>query len=245
MIIGFSGRKGSGKDSAYKYIYSKIPYSQNSIKFSFAKPCKDYCIDVFGLNREDVYGDEESKNKLSHLKWEDFPILTFRLCNGSIKSFRNGEAQAISYDYELFTMLRAHKVFAGDSQYNPWSSPKPMTGYMTNREVVKYFATEVCRQFDPECFIRPTIRQIDGWQSTHPEGIAFLTDIRFVNEIQSIQSRGGRVIRYLRTIDTDGHASENELDYYTGFDAIVDNREMTVEQKDEATLHLLKEWGIL
>ena len=50
IIIGFSGRGGSGKDTAASFIPDSTP-------LAFAKPLKDAVASVFGFSDEQLYGD--------------------------------------------------------------------------------------------------------------------------------------------------------------------------------------------
>lgn len=53
MIIGITGRKGSGKDTIADHLISKYGFE----KLSFAKPLKDMCKLVFNFTEEQVNGD--------------------------------------------------------------------------------------------------------------------------------------------------------------------------------------------
>lgn len=46
------------------------PFVKN---YSFATPLKNFCMDVFGLTYEQVYGNNEQKNSLTELYWEHMP----------------------------------------------------------------------------------------------------------------------------------------------------------------------------
>lgn len=41
--------------------------------FSFARPLKEICIQLLGLDRDLVYGTDQDKSQLSGLSWEDMP----------------------------------------------------------------------------------------------------------------------------------------------------------------------------
>ncbi len=55
-LIGLVGKAGSGKDSAA----AMIPGAR---RFSFADPLKEFCRDVFGWDRETLWGPSELRNK--------------------------------------------------------------------------------------------------------------------------------------------------------------------------------------
>jgi len=68
-IIGLAGQKVSGKTTAYEYIKSIITIPV--VEHSFAKPLKDFCIDVLGLSKQQCNGTDEEKNSLTDFLWED------------------------------------------------------------------------------------------------------------------------------------------------------------------------------
>jgi len=42
--------------------------------YAFSTPLKEMAVELFGLNREHVYGSNEDKNNLTQYKWEDMPF---------------------------------------------------------------------------------------------------------------------------------------------------------------------------
>ncbi len=75
-IIGFSGKKGSGKDTLAKFLFENSVdlFGVEASIHSFAGPMKNVCIELFGLNYDQVFGTDDDKNTLTNYKWEDFPI---------------------------------------------------------------------------------------------------------------------------------------------------------------------------
>ena len=73
-IIGFSGRKQSGKSSSTDYIVSLIEKHELDISYrvySFADPLKqDICINILGLSHDQCYGTDNDKNTMTDLWWE-------------------------------------------------------------------------------------------------------------------------------------------------------------------------------
>lgn len=74
-IIGFSGKKGSGKDTLAEFLYNNSfeLFGVEASLYSFAGPFKDICVSFFGLNKNQVYGTEDDKNTLTKYKWENLP----------------------------------------------------------------------------------------------------------------------------------------------------------------------------
>lgn len=60
MIIGISGRMGSGKDTVAKIIKDKFP-DKNFEIIHFADPLKLFCIDYLGLHYDYVYTEKGKK----------------------------------------------------------------------------------------------------------------------------------------------------------------------------------------
>jgi hypothetical protein len=74
MIIGLAGKKGVGKDTTAKLIIKELLlklHTEDCRLVSFADPLKEFIINVIGIPRELVYGDDISKNTLTSIKWEN------------------------------------------------------------------------------------------------------------------------------------------------------------------------------
>jgi hypothetical protein len=122
-----------------------------------------------------------------------------------------------------------------------WTNQSYDYGLMKAREVLQYFGTSICRKMYPNVWIDATIRQIqkDNWD------FALIADCRFRNEAEAIQKVGGKVIGFTRRpFPEDNHSSEVDLIGYP-FDALIDNRDMSVDKKNEIVLNTIKEWGWL
>jgi hypothetical protein len=74
-IIGFAGRKQSGKTTCAKIIsdfYDKTSAQKYTIKiYNFADPLKnDICINILGMNYDQCYGSDENKNSITDIEWD-------------------------------------------------------------------------------------------------------------------------------------------------------------------------------
>ena len=105
--------------------------------FSCAGPLKAFCVYVLNLNPDHVYGSQEDKKQLTHLKWEDMPT----------------------------------KV-------------KGKNGFMTVREVIEYFGTEIVRKMYQPAWAKALINNINRWNPI----IATIDDIRFLTEVEELIS---------------------------------------------------------
>jgi hypothetical protein len=72
LIIGLSGKKGSGKDTCGDFLVRHLG-EHIAIKMSFAKKLKDVCCELLGVFQHQLYGDLSSKNSKTLIRWESLP----------------------------------------------------------------------------------------------------------------------------------------------------------------------------
>lgn len=115
------------------------------------------------------------------------------------------------------------------------------SGYMTGREVMQYVGSDIFREIFEPCWTNYLVNRIKKEQ---PD-IALISDMRFINEIKTIKNEGGFVVRLLRTkLGKDLHSSETSLNDFEDFDAIIDNRIMSIAEQNEAVYNTLKHLNI-
>jgi len=112
----------------------------------------------------------------------------------------------------------------------------------TAREVMQLIGTDWFRELDDRCWIMYLEHTMHRY---HPQ-LFIIPDVRFANEVQFIQEGGeGHVIRLLRApfANNDAHISETELDDAPEgfFDAVIDNRAMSVDEQNAAVWELVCE----
>lgn len=191
--------------------------------YSFADVLKEISMALFGLTDKQCYGSNEDKNTYTKLKWANMPTL--------------------NWDTAHKRKLAYNQVKAlGFSLSETWSPDD----YMTAREVMQYFGTEICRKMYGNTWSHSTVNRI---QAEDP-GIAIITDCRFPNEVQAIKDAGGVVIRLTRSVySQDEHESEKALDKevydWNKFDAIIDNSNMTIEEQNNAVFTELTRLGVI
>ena len=111
---------------------------------------------------------------------------------------------------------------------------------MTGREFMQYFGTDVCRKIYPDIWTDRLIKDIVAEQPN----LAIISDARFENEIEAVQKAGGKVIRLTRSVEgVDAHESELALDNFSGFDAVIDNQNMSIEESCQKLIELIDSWG--
>lgn len=71
-IIAFAGRKQSGKTTCSEFIKSICSDKESVIIYNFADPLKqDICMNILGLTYDQCYGNDDSKNTLTDIQWEN------------------------------------------------------------------------------------------------------------------------------------------------------------------------------
>lgn len=102
------------------------------------------------------------------------------------------------------------------------------SGFMTGREVMQFVGTDIFRKIDAEVWVKACFDQI---KTDQPE-IAVISDVRFPNEVESVNKYGGKVIRLSRNVFNDYHQSETALDDYdrSKYWAYIDNQNMSLSK---------------
>ena len=114
-------------------------------------------------------------------------------------------------------------------------------GKMTHREFLQFFGTDVCRKIYDEIWFTKLLNDVHAEQPL----IAIVDDCRFINEVESIQKTGGKVIYLSRSPYQDSHSSESELDNYDDFDTVIDNSDLTIHETNVKIISALDDWGWL
>jgi len=236
QIIGFAGKKQSGKNTCCNFIIMlkliedgvckkarlnedgeievsdvfgettdkeyfpfKTPYvnvqavldQMGSVKlYALADPLKRIAIDIFGLDENKVYGTDDDKNSVTHLKWKDLP-----------------------------------KKVSGKS------------GFMTIREVLQYLGTEVFRKMYSDVWIDTLVRRI---KKDNPK-IALVCDVRFDNEIELLKKNDAIVIGLKRDLfdSKDTHVSEKVN--LSKCHAIINNQDLEIPELNKQVYFALKD----
>jgi hypothetical protein len=74
--------------------------------------------------------------------------------------------------------------------------------------------------------------------------IAVIADCRFDNEAQGVKDAGGTVVKLTRQTEVDNHQSERGFDKFDDFDKVVDNKNMSIKECNQAILEFLIQKGI-
>ncbi|MFW6249345.1 MAG: hypothetical protein ACOC4J_06205 [Bacteroidota bacterium] len=213
MIIGITGKAGSGKDT----VGSMIQH------FRYTQGTEDY--DSFKVWDNPAW---------QHLLNCD--------CNFEIRKFAAKVKEVASiltgFPVKRFDEHNFKKSLLGEE----WATdcvtgleePFPdviFRQFMTVREFLQKLGTDAVRNnLHPDTWVNALWADYDNddW---------IITDVRFKNEVNSIKNRGGIIIRLTRNQDSkDTHDSETALDNYKA-DFVIDNQVLSLE----ATFYKVKE----
>ena len=181
--------------------------------YALADTLKEMAVKILGLREEQVFGTDEDKNSKTNLKWEDMPGV---ISPGDLKKKGFTKQQAA----DLGLMVHAK-------------------GKMTAREVLQYVGTDIFRKMNHNVWLDSFVSKVEKDGSE----LALVSDVRFKNEIEGIQQRGGYVVGLTRDIygGSDAHSSESELDEaLAGCDALIDNSELAIPEQNEQIYYALE-----
>lgn len=208
MIIGISGKKGSGKDTLAEILNKltsnhSLEGSEKSLKFwewesaktkydlkSFASKVKEVVSVLTGISLEDLEDREVKEMELNEDWW----------------------VWKLEREGNYSTILRPYQDSEGTENFELVK--------MTPRKLLQLVGTECGRNI-----IHPNI-WINSLLSSYNKDFTnwIITDVRFKNEAQAIKKRGGILIRINReTGFLDNHSSETDLDDYSDWDFVIDN----------------------
>lgn len=236
MIVGISGKIGSGKDEIGKIINmlynhpeintkDSIYYLANDFKSDlpkwqikkFADNLKDIACLLIGCTREQLEDREFKEKELGEEWWKYSMLVDGKVI---IEPYLTGQVPKSCHSYEIIRMtprllLQILGTEAGRQIIHP------------NIWVNAVFANYIKKEYDnPGQPDYDWSNMDDMPKPQYPNWV--ITDVRFPNEVEAIKQRGGIVIRVNRNQMDDSslkleHASETALDNYEDWDYVIDN----------------------
>ncbi len=244
-IIGISGRKQSGKTSLANYIQAKYTighmYPNAVIMQKQEHSGTITYLEEPSSNEERIFCPKEccfNDNKL--LKYDrkvlvcsfadslkkiciDVLGLTYEQCNGTDEQ----KNQLTQYYWDNIP----ETVVYPEEGFGPIKE-----GLMTARELMQLTGTNIMRNmFGRDIWVNATLRKIEKLDAH----IVLVPDVRFKSEVEALANiDNSYVIRLERSICSDSHISETELDGYD-FEQhgdkvlVIDNRDHTMMKTNE------------
>jgi hypothetical protein len=222
MIIGFSGKIGSGKDLGGMYMqhiasesryYSLTDWENENdsnreeisgweIK-KFGGKLKDIVCILLGCTRADLE-DREFKNKLLGPRWVKYVL-------------RYSDKYSVDGYVRTFLSQEAAEEYLEEQNAVYFSDIKRVE--LTPRLLLQLLGTECGREIiHPNIWVNATMADYISYSARgsdyeFEESNWIITDVRFPNEVRAIEESGGIVIRIERPgLESSDHESETALD---------------------------------
>jgi hypothetical protein len=198
MLIGLSGKIGSGKDTAADFIEEII--SNDSTGFPifktirFADKVKEIVALILGISINELE-DRDFKNKPLGPDWTHWKVTT---ASGSVQLFDNQLSATLFSEASHNSILEISEL--------------------TPRDLLILVGTESGRKLiHPNIWVNITKRECQSY--LNKGYIVFVPDVRFENELDALESIGGIIIRINREVSDAIHSakvndSETSLDHY-------------------------------
>lgn len=232
-IIAFSGKKQSGKSSAQKFLIGAFMKQLGLIDSWAIDSNGELCIPT----GDDEYGiydiDEPHDVNINHV-WPHVRPINF--------------ADPLKEIAIQILGLEPEQVYGSEEQKNTpthllWENlPEnhKKTGNMTGRDVLQYLGTDIFRRWYNNVWVDTLLRTLNR---TKPE-FAIISDLRFPNELHALKSLGANCILLLRAPFQDSHSSENMKLSREDFSLVIDNSNLTMEEKHIGIFKHLRRDGI-
>lgn len=245
-IVAFYGKKGAGKNTLCNFLHGYQLKCYNVIDAFELTEKGELIIDT--LVKDETGTEQKGKGLIDITRYDmDFGMWAVDNVWPFIKHYSfAGTLKDICL--ELFNIER-EKLFGTDEQKNSptqykWEDMpvkiKGKSGFITGREFMQYFGTEICRSIYPSIWADKIAKDIESEQSN----ISVISDCRFKNEAEAVKKMGGKVIKLTRNVyGNDNHSSENDLNDFEDFDAIIDNANLSIHESCIELLKIIDEWG--
>jgi hypothetical protein len=238
MIIGFSGKKQSGKTTSGNFILSLFIMELKLAESAYIDSDGRIIVsDLLGQKQYSGVLDTTFSNSKDYIIGQ----VIDKLCPiAKIYSFADVLKQDICMN---ILGLTYDQCYGSDDDKNEltdlvWpNTDNPMSA----RDVMQYVGTDIFRKIKPSVWVDATMNRI---KKDNPK-VALITDCRFPNEVQAIRENGGKVVRLTKDPYQSKHISETILDSdvydWSNFDFVIDNKDMTILDQCLALDEKLKE----
>lgn len=233
QILGFAGKKQSGKNTACNYILAlKLAELGVSKNVRISQENKVEVTDIFGEEKEGEEWFEFSDKNLNVTKLFNDSLGRYVKIYGLADTLKDMCVDVLGLSQSQAYGSDQDKNSPTDIRWENMPNIINASGTMTAREVLQYIGTDIFRKIDPDVWIKSLLRKI---RRDKPE-VALVCDVRFKNEILSLQQAGGCVIGLTRDPykNSDGHSSETEIQECLSLcDKVIDNDNVSIEKQLE------------
>lgn len=252
MIIVFCGNISGGKSTGAKYIAGLVLRHVGLIKsfkivdqdllvtanvsydkiieqeFPMDLKCREY--DFFKYACHKIYPHVKIYSYADNLKESIARLFSIDINDLYGSNEQKNKSSKILWD-NLIKLLPSHlKKGLNDKKGT----------YVTYRELMQYFGTEICRTLYNDCHVESCFKQVIQEGSE----IALIDDCRFPNEVEYAKKQGAKLIKLDRKVESSTHDSETLLSTVPDdqFDYIIP--ECTLEEKHEHINKALHQLGL-
>jgi hypothetical protein len=242
QILGFAGKKQSGKNTACNYIVAlKLAELGISKKTRLTDRGEIEVTDIFGETKKDREWFGFNNQNLNVNKLFNDSLGKFVRIYGLADTLKDLCINVLGLEYSQAYGTDEEKNSSTNIKWGSLPSPNKniKSKKMTAREVLQYIGTDVFRKLDPNVWINSLLRKI---QKDKPE-VALICDVRFKNEISYLQKKGGFILGLTRDkySKTDKHPSEKEIEgCFTLCDSVVDNKDMDITEQLKMIHNVIK-----
>lgn len=226
-LIGFSGKKQSGKNTCANFIYSMYLVNQNLCEK--AKVNDIGTIDIVKNNGASITIDINEYYIQPETSTLDQEVLSMiDKLNPYIKLY--SFADILKQDICMKLLGLTYKqCYGSDLEKNEITNVNWQGKYLTAREVMQIVGTDIFRSMRNNIWPETTIEKILKDKTE----LGIITDCRFPNEVEAIKNNNGEVIRLTRDkLKSNDHASEIALDKdkydWSNFDYVIDNENLSI-----------------
>lgn len=223
QIIGFCGRAQSGKTSGCNFLAGYFLRQKEIIQFFDMDEAGNLLIPVVDENGKQNLGILDLNNKspefydfASEHIWptvklyniaDQLKMACYKIFGVSLDNLYGTNEQKNAPTHipaaNIFPLLTATekkqlKLDLGDNEY------------LSARQLMQYFGTNICRKLDNNCWVQSCLQQIEV---DNPE-IALIADVRFENELDAIKNNESSsfVFKLERNPLDSNHESELSVD---------------------------------
>lgn len=227
MIVAFSGKKRSGKDTAAQFAreFIRDNYRRTCSIVSFAAPLKRL-LNLFARGSVNVFAMETDEQKEStFLEIYEIPT-AYRVVNALIDDHSSYFSKDI--DPKMRTYLREHllayffkmsaeefvgRVMKSIAAFYDMVEKSPVK--LSLRKMLQILGTDVFRNDFDGFWVKLT--HLNIYNALSNEEVVLISDARFVDEFEFVEGLKGSVVRITRPstdASGDNHVSETAADNY-------------------------------
>jgi hypothetical protein len=243
-ILAFAGEKQSGKSSSGNFLAGLLLQEAGTIKRSRINEDGKLIVNAL-YKREDGSSYEDDGILDLDRRDPEFFEYASRKIWPFVKLYSFAEYLKET-SINFFGLDRACVYGTNEQKNKPttikWATIKKFmkesyyekTGFMTHREFMEFFGTDICRAILPSCHSQSCLKLI---KEEAPQ-YAIIIDCRFEDELEAVKEAGGISVRLTRTLGEENKSKAEQINGLSPkkFTINIDNANMTINEKNDAIL---------